>query len=380
MRTLAAIVVLVWGSHATAQVLRIWLTHQQTEPTSLTINWETATAGDSVVEYGPTEALGQRATADTAPVKLHHVELPLKDAKPIYYRVTSGRQSSAIFRTRGYDADVLKVVVVADTGYAKGPWMAAIVKEAPHLLLSAGDNVSHVHGKAGEDPLGNTAPFSALIDTGGELFRSTPFMPALGNHDREIRPRGDKPPAEPVYDVEATAFRSFFPLPGRQWVWHLDLRDFGVRFIALDMSHLQDQGTTWQSCHPVTAQSEQYAWYEALMARSDQPFVITLYNEQNSRVRTMEKGIWGKLISEGSLAITGFGYFAERAEADGFTYYNTSVSGKGAKYADSKSALIKSEDNYILMNVDRKQKALSVELKSTAGDVLDRKEFAPRRR
>lgn len=380
MRAWVMCVAVIGGWPARAEITRIWLTHQQAQPTSLTVNWETAAPGDSVVEYGSTEALGERTTGKhDGPVTLHHVEVPLTDTKPIHYRVRSGQEASAIFRTRGYDSDVLKVAVVADTGYARGPWMPAVTKEAPHLLLAAGDIVSSVHGKPGEDPLRNTRPFSALIDAGPELFRSTPFMPALGNHDREIRPRTDKPPVDAVYDVEATGFRSFFPLPGKQWIWHFDLPAFGVRFAALDMSHLQDHGTTWQTNHDFDRESEQFKWYADLVARSDQPFFITIYNEQNSKVRSLEKGEWAKLISKGSLAITGFGYFAERAQTpDGFTWYNTSVSGRGAKYADKHSALLKSEDNYLLLSFDRQKKLLTVEIKSTSGEVLDSKEFKPR--
>ena len=55
----------------------------------------------------------------------------------------------------------------------------------------------------------------------------------------------EQPPAEPVYDVGATAFRTFFALPGDGWKWHFDVPAFGVRFVALDLNHIQDRGTTW---------------------------------------------------------------------------------------------------------------------------------------
>jgi hypothetical protein len=71
----------------------------------------------------------------------------------------------------------------------------------------------------------------------------------IGNHDKEIRPRGSKPPEEPVYDINATAFRRFFELPGDEWKWHFDIPDFDVRFVALDLNHISDFGTTWQACH-----------------------------------------------------------------------------------------------------------------------------------
>ena len=45
-----------------APIERLWLSHATPEPSRLVINWETAAPGDSVVEYGPTEALGQTVT------------------------------------------------------------------------------------------------------------------------------------------------------------------------------------------------------------------------------------------------------------------------------------------------------------------------------
>jgi hypothetical protein len=88
----------------------------------------------------------------------------------------------------------------------------------------------------GEGVTDCTKPYSQLIAKYPALFRSTPFMPAPGNHDREIRPRGSNPPAEPVYDIDATAFRKFFELLDDEWNWHFDIPEFGVRFAALDLN------------------------------------------------------------------------------------------------------------------------------------------------
>lgn len=359
-----------------AEIERIWLTHQTNEPSRLVVNWETDAPGDSHVEYGGTPALGAKIGREEN-VKLHHVEVPFAAGAVLHYRASSGAGRSAVYAVKGYPDDELRVAVIADTGYAKAPWEAAILREHPHLLLSAGDHVPSLH--TGQPvPRETTTAFSQFVARSPELFRTTPWMPLLGNHDREIRPRGPKPPTEPVYDVEATAYREFFALPAPEWHWHFDLPRFGVRFIALDLSHLQDQGTTWQTNHPFARDSEQFAWYRDLIAASRQPYVITLYNEQNSRVRGLEGGEWGRMIARGSLAITGFGYFAERAEVAGFNYYNTSVSGTGSRYADPKSVALKSEDNFVLLTFRRGPALLRVELKNLAGEVLDQKEFAPR--
>ncbi|MBW3598447.1 MAG: hypothetical protein KY475_14395, partial [Planctomycetes bacterium] len=182
-------------------------------------------------------------------------------------------------------------------------------------------------------------PYAALIHADPELFRSTPFLPVLGNHDREIRPRGDKPPAEPVYDVDATAFRRFFEFPGDEWKWHFDLPDFGVRFVALDFNHISDFGTTWQTCHAFAEDSDQFRWYEKLM---EEPpgLVVTLYNERNASIRNQAQGKWHDLFRRGTICITGFGYFAERAEVGGFPYYNTSLNGTGNQYPNPHSKFL----------------------------------------
>ena len=263
------------------------------------------------------------------------------------------------------------------TGRESRNWMPSS-KMTRTLLLTAGDNIDCLHRLCGVGVKDCTKPYGELIDAYPELFRSTPFMPVLGNHDREIRPRGPKPPAEPVYDIEATAFRKFFELPDDEWKWHFDLPDFGVRFVALDFNHTSDMGTTWQTCHPLDKNSAQFQWYEKLMSGSLPPFVVTLYNEQHASIRGKEDGAWHKMISRGTIAVTGFGYFAERAEVDGFTCYNTSLSGRGDKYPDPKSQFLASEDSYLLMSFTRKPSKMVVELKGLDGRVLDRKEYRPK--
>jgi hypothetical protein len=170
-------------------------------------------------------------------------------------------------------------------------------------------------------------------------------------------------------------FRRFFELPGDEWKWHFDVPEFGVRFAALDLNHISDMGTTWQACHPFDKGSDQYRWSENLMAGPKPPFVVTLYNERNASVRAQAGGSWGTMLRRGTVAITGFGYFAERAEVDGFTCYNTSLSGKGYRYPDPKSDFLAGEDSYILLTFTKKPPKMIVEIKRLDGSVLDRKQF-----
>ena len=341
----------------------------------MVISWETDAAGDSVVEHGDSPRLGMQVVGESSG-RLHHVQIPLPDKGAVYYRVRTGSDTSAVHQIREAPTDEFRAVVIGDAGYAKNPWGAAVLKEKPHLLLTAGDNVASLHSGQAVNADDHTA-FSRLIDAHPALFRTTPMLPALGNHDREIRPRGPRPPPEPVYDIEATAFRSFFALPGDEWIWTFAVPKFGVRFAALDLNHLSDFGTTWQTCHPWQRGTAQFDWYNLLTQMSRDPFLITIYNEQNSRVRSLEDGEWGLMIRRGTLAVTGYGYFAERAEVDGFSFYNTCLDGTGDKYADPRSQLLKSVDSYLLFTF-RPGAPLKVDFKSLDGAVLDRREFQPR--
>ena len=272
-----------------AQVERIWLTHRTNDPSKIVVNWTTKTPGDSKVKFGPTKGYGQQIKAAGA-TTLHHVEIPAPNNGEVHYSVSTGDQASADAVFYSYPTDVLRVAVVAN--WQGKPNLQALLKDKIHLLLTAGDNIPDLHSKCGVGTKDCTKPYEALIDSYPELFRSIPFMPALGNHDREIRQRGPKPPAEPVYDIDATAFCKFFDLPGDKWKWHFDLPDFGVRFVALDLNHIQDRGTTRQTCHDYGRDSVQFQWYEKLMQNRSPGFVVTLHNERNATMRGQEKGAW----------------------------------------------------------------------------------------
>lgn len=225
---------------ALAQVERVWLTHRSNDPSKIVVNWTTRVPGDSRVRFGLTKDYGEEVHVP-GKTTLHHVEIPLAKKDAVYhYAVRTGDQLSADATFRSYPTDVLRVAVVAN--WQGKPKLTGLLRDDPHLLLTAGDNIPDLWSKCGVGIKNCTKPYEALIDSYPELFRSTPFMPALGNHDREIRPRGMKPPAEPVYDIDATAFCKFFDLPGDKWKWHFDVPDFQVRFIALDLNHIQDRG------------------------------------------------------------------------------------------------------------------------------------------
>jgi hypothetical protein len=353
----------------------VWLTHRSPDPGKLVVSWTTKTPSPSVVRFGVTNDLDEEVVV-AGKRTLHHVEIPVSEkGKTYHYAVGPAELNFPPATFKSCPTDELRVAVVANW-HAKAD-LAAILQDDVHLLLTAGDNISSLWQTCGVGKKDCYLPYAKLIDAYPELFRTTPFMPVLGNHDREIRPRGDKPPAEAVYDVEATAFREFFELPGDEWKWRFDVPEFGVRFVALDFHHISDFGTTWQTCHAFDRDSEQFRWYEKQMEQPT-PFVITLYNERNASIRNQAHGGWHALFRKGTACITGFGHFAERAEVDGLLYFDTSLTGKGNKYPDPQSKALFSEDNYVLLTFDNVQKTATIDLKSLAGKLLDRTELSRR--
>ena len=372
-RLLAAVFFLLPCTSAFGQVERIWLTHQSNDPSKLVVNWMTKEPGSSMVQYGKTDQYAQEVIID-GNTSLHHVEIPLSERDTVYhYRVSTGNQTSSDATFKAYPHDLLRVAVAAD--WQGTPDLSAIMKDDVHLLLTAGDNISSIHQRCGAGNEDCIKPYAELIDQYPDLFRSTPFMPVLGNHDKEIRPRGNKPPEEPVYDIDATAFRRFFELPDDEWKWRFDVPGFDLRFVALDLNHISDFGTTWQACHSFDKDSEQFEWYRRLMEGNSRRFVVTLYNERNAIIRTKEDAAWHDMFRKGTVAITGFGYYAERAEVDGFTYYNTAL-GKGDRYPDPHSKFLVSEASYILLTFTKKPPKMVVEIKGLDGSVLDHNEFS----
>ncbi|NOY43570.1 MAG: metallophosphoesterase [Planctomycetes bacterium] len=372
LRSLVVSLALGLASHDTyaESITRIWLTHPTSDAALLMVNWETATAEPSRVSFGPSKGLGE-TREDNTEVTLHHVSIPFPTSGELYYRVTSGTVASKVHRVQTYSGNSLRVALAAD--WQSRPDLSTLLADQPHLLMSCGDLVDQVFSPDRPGELTHTQPFSDLIDRYPRLFATVPFMPALGNHDHQIRPRSPRPPTEPVYDIEATAFRSFFPLPEDGWKWHLDVTGFSIRFLTLDLNHVTDQGTTWQSCHPLGEGSAQLAWYRETMSQSKQRFVVTLYNEQNRQVRSQVGGVWGELIQQGTAAITGYGHFAERSEVEGFPYFNTALLTNAPPEKDEGySKFIRRTANYVLLTVPRADGAMTIELKGLDGTILDR--------
>ncbi|MBL9182790.1 MAG: hypothetical protein JNN17_11670 [Verrucomicrobiaceae bacterium] len=375
--TLLSLSLAVLTTAASAKVERVWMTHQSPDNSRIVISWETTTLGDSVVEFGTSPQLGESVKVDGSRT-LHQVEIPIPQKDVVYhYRVKSGDQVSEINTFKGYPSKLLRIAVVANIRADAKLSFAAIKKDDPHLLISAGDTAMQYQFATQADKEA-TKSHSTAIDTQADLFKSTPLMVSLGNLDRKIRPNGLSM-EEPGYDVEATGYRKFFALPGKEWIWAWDVPDFDLRLISVDMSHTGDFGKPNQACHAFDKDSEQFKWFEETMNATKTGFVVTLFGETGGTVRRHAEGGWKRVIGQGTLAISGECYHAERTEVDGVTYYNSSVRGNGTFGHDPQAAFSDKAASYQLLTLDRGAGTLRSELKALDdGRVLDSKTFTKR--
>jgi len=360
----------------------LWLTCMRTVPSHLVVNWTTAKPQPSIVRFGTTDACEMKALLKGMRT-LHHVEIPLSKNPPFYYRLEIDGALTEAILFQGQPEDELRIAMVADWGFASAK-IDAILKDKPHLLVTGGDHIMGLHGKGveGESAKLNLQPHLKMISQYPKLFRTTLFMPVLGNHDRQIRPRKAlQLLTAPVYDIDASAYLQLFPLPGAGWNWYLELHDFGVRLIGLDLNHVSDVGTLLQSCHDFRSNSEQLRWYTALMSTgSGWPYTLTLNNEKCSSVRNLCNGEWGRLIRKGTLCATGFGYFGEFSDENGFPWYNTSLNGRGDLYKDPCSQFVTQEDNYLLFRCTRGAPQMHVDIKRLSdGKILNTQALNARR-
>ena len=363
---------------AFAGVGRIWLTHQSPDPSKIVVSWQTAEPGPSVVEFGTSAALGEMVSVEGSRT-LHHVEIPLVQKDVVYhYRVKTGSQESAVATFKGYPTKELRIAVVANLRADAKIDLSALKKDDVHLLLSSGDTAMQYQFCEENQPA-CVESHGTLIETKAELFRTTAFIPTLGNLDRKIRPKSDGP-EKPAYEIHATAYRNFFALPGKEWIWTFAIPDFDLQLVSVDMNHTGDFGTPDQSCHPFGADSEQIAWYRETMEATKAGQVITLFGETGSRVRSHAGGEWKRLIAKGTMAISGEAYHAERTMAGGLPYYNTSVRGNGTFGIDPDHDFRDLAGGYLLITVDQATGAMKVAVKNLEGAVLDEQTIAKKAR
>ncbi|MBI3461539.1 MAG: hypothetical protein HY000_00545 [Planctomycetes bacterium] len=166
--TLSAVLALANCSPAVGQIERVWLTHRTNDTSRIIINWTSKQPGDSVIRFGATPDYGQMVRVDERTL-LHHVGIPLTGSDAVFhYRVSSGDQVSPDWTFKRYPSDQLRVAVVAN--WQGRSDLTAIQQDNPHLLLTAGDNVSSIHELCGSGNKDCTRPYAALIDAYPDRF------------------------------------------------------------------------------------------------------------------------------------------------------------------------------------------------------------------
>jgi len=161
---------------------------QGTTTSSVTVVWRSAAPTGSVVEYGPTPALGQVAGSYASNVIDHAVEITgLQPGQTYWYRVNANHQPATVrlpFETAPLAGSGAEVTFLAfgDSGvasaeqYALGAQMGA---EDVDFVTHTGDLVYPLGGlpnPSAEYDLRVFQPYQTLM-------RLRPFFPATGNHD-----------------------------------------------------------------------------------------------------------------------------------------------------------------------------------------------------
>ena len=350
---------------------QIWLTYAREDPGYLTINWASPKIGDAEIWLWSGEKWKFHKIIDENK-KLHHIEVPIPfNDVQYHYKIRTSKDTSAWYTFRGIPKKApLKLVFIADWGYAGDADLSVILGEKPSIIFTCGDNVPDIYRYGEQGDIHCVNSFLKLVNEHPILFRSIPFMPILGNHDKQIYPRGSQPPRDlMVYDTNATAYCEFFELPGTEWKWAFHIPYYHIRILALDLNHIRDYGTTWQTCHAYNERSEQYNWYKReIDKKTDDYFTITIHNTRNVTIRQYNKELWEKLFRKGSIVITGFGYFAEKAIFNSVTYYNTALKA-GDVYPDPDARFTKGIANYILLTANKD--SILMQIKSLRGVVLD---------
>jgi hypothetical protein len=332
------------------EITRIWLSFKTNTPTHLVINWQSPEPGNSevVLKIGGKEIFSVVQNDD---VTIHHIEVPLPETDVEYsYRVGTNGNNSGWHTFRGMPTKKpLKVAVFADWGFAGDTDISNVLKENPAIIITGGDNVPSLFEYGKEGNIYCIESYLKLIDTHPDLFNHIPLMPVLGNHDKQLHPRGQKPPEKyMVYDTLSTAFTAFFELPGDEWKWSFELPDYNIQFIGLDLNHIGDIGTTWQTCRSYDKNSEQFRWYKYVVKSGKSTYNITINNASNPHIRKVENGIWRDAMENNTAVITGSGYYAEVAQPNQTLYFNTSLIA-GDVYADPGAILTTRERSYVLL-------------------------------
>jgi hypothetical protein len=148
--------------------------------TSVHVLWRTDQPGDSVVEWGPTAALGEQVRREDL-TKRH--ELAIKNLEPgttYYYKARSCLDETTVasFRTAPLPDEPFNFVAFADSqsNFDIFGQIAELMRaEDPWVAISSGDTVGTGWTPSDFD--------EQLFGPAADLWRSTPLYVAIGNHE-----------------------------------------------------------------------------------------------------------------------------------------------------------------------------------------------------
>lgn len=364
MRKTLLLAILLFVSYtpgSSQEITRIWLSFKTNTPSHLVISWYSSESGNSevVLKVGDKEVFFAVQHED---VLIHHMEVPLLQTDVEYkYRIGTNSQKSKWHSFQGIPTkDPLKVAIFSNWGFASDANISNILNEKPLFIISGGDNIPNLFSCEKEENIHCIESFLKLVDAHPELFNHFPFMPVLGNHDKQLHPRGSKPPENHmVYDTLSTAYINFFELPEDEWKWRFEIPNYNIQFFAVDLNHIKDIGTTWQSCRAYNFNSVQYKWYKYAIESSTSTYNITINNSNSPYIRKAENGIWEDALENNTAVITGSGYYAEVAQPNKTLYFNTALI-SGDVYADPNAIITTRERSYVLLTCHRDSLKISL--------------------
>lgn len=218
----AAFLVLILALPVRAEITRGPVLHAS-QAGSMTITWDTTEGVVGEIEYGPT---GAEYSASETQAATHHM-ITLTDLEPgalYYYRVVGEGEinSAGTFRV-GPEGDMpFRFTVAGDT--RTQPFFHRVVLDRamavrPDLHVNTGDLVES--GEVADQ-------WDLFFAVERDLLRHVPFLPVIGNHDKD----------------ENTFYDSLWCLPGvRDNPIYFALRYGNALFLVLDYGEIGDGST-----------------------------------------------------------------------------------------------------------------------------------------
>jgi len=233
--------------------------------------------------------------------------------------ISCGSSSGAESGLPGYLKGGIAVYGDSRTGYAVHREIVEMVKSImPAALFHTGDLVTNGTNQNNWDYFHNIT---------GELLASTPFYPAVGNHENP--------------NQSSTRYFEQFDLPGNERWYSVDVD--GIRFIVLD------------TVSSIAANTSQYQWLESQLqsVSADSTVAVVLHYPPFSTGQHTadEKGLRQSIVPlfethDVDLVLTGHDHNYERSEVNGITYLVTG--GGGAALRDQDAAKVGSYTESVL--------------------------------